>query len=101
MLNLSDARKCFRSCQKLGNQAFVIKKHCWADHPNRGFTTAEVLRLLLGGGHLKDNRFPTAQPNSFLWVCKDDDGDNVEIAVIIESKRIKAIAISAYRKDKL
>lgn len=99
-LKLTEAQKTYGECQRQGSSAFVIRRHCWADHPKRAFTKVEVLRLLLGKGLLQLNRFPSAKENSFLWICKDDDGDRVEIAVIIENGIIKATAISAYRDDK-
>ena len=100
-MKLKEARDCLEQCQKLGAAAFVIRRHCWADHPRRAFTQAEVLRLLLGKGHLKNNHYPAAKPSSFLWTCKDDDDESVEVAVIIEEEKIKVVAISAYRNDKL
>ncbi|NRA47342.1 MAG: hypothetical protein HRU09_20520 [Oligoflexales bacterium] len=100
-MKLKEARVCFKQCQDVGAGAFMVRRHCWVDHPKRAFTQAEVLRLLLGKGHLKNNHYPSAKPGSFLWTCKDDDDESVEIAVIIEEGKIKAIAISAYRNDKL
>lgn len=97
-MRLTDARVVFKLCQKKGPSGFLIKKHCWSDHPGRKFTMAEVLNLLLGSGILKDNRYPSAKLGSFLWVCRDKNNAQVEIAVIIEKTEILAIAISAYRE---
>ncbi|MBP6217250.1 MAG: hypothetical protein KA436_01540 [Oligoflexales bacterium] len=97
-MKLSEARSFFEVCRKRGENAFIIRKHCWKDHPERRFSPIELLNLLLGSGRLKSNPFPSAKPDSFLWCCKDRAGKNVEIAVIFESAKITAIAISAYRK---
>ena len=99
-MKLSQARSIYAECKKEGPSAFTIRRHCWADHPERKFTQAEVLRLLLGTGHLTLNQFPSAKPDSFIWTCKDDDNDRVEIVVIIKDNCIKATAISAYRESK-
>ena len=99
-MKLSEAKELFEACQRNGVSGFIIKKHCWKDHPERKFSQLEVLNLLLGKGVLKVNRFPSAKPDSFLWSCKDMFGKQVQIAIIFDNKSIVAIAISAYRESK-
>lgn len=98
LLKLSEARVLYSKCQKEGESAFIVRKHCWKDYPERKFSQIEVLNLLLGKGILKMNHFPSAKPNSFLWSCKDAASSNVEIVVILEDGLILAVAISAFRK---
>ncbi|MBF0363904.1 MAG: hypothetical protein HQK49_22990 [Oligoflexia bacterium] len=101
-MKLSEAKSVFKWCQDSGSKHFIIRKHCWEDHPRRCFTKLEVLNLLVGEGTLKDNKFPSAQRNSFLWCCKDKNGNDVQITVVINNyDEITAIAISAYRKDQI
>lgn len=97
-MKLSEAKIHFEACQRRGESAFVIRKHCWKDHPERRFSPIELLNLLLGSGQLKINHFPSAKPDSFLWYCKDRAGKNVEIAIVFENEKVTAIAISAYRR---
>jgi len=98
-LKLSEARVLFKKCQNIGLSGFVVRRHCWKDHPERLFTQMEILNLLLGKGNLRDNKMPSAKPDSFLWHCKDDENRSVQIAVVFnEDGRITAIAISAFRK---
>lgn len=99
-MRLTEARKVFSRCQLKGLDGFAIAKHCWADYPERKFTRAEVLNLLLGKGHLKTNSFPSAKNGSFLWHCKDKHDNNTQICVIVDGEKVIAFAISAYRSIK-
>ena len=98
VLKLSEARILYSGCQKIGESAFVIRRHCWKDHPDRRFSQIEVLNLLLGRGVLKTNHFPSAKADSFIWLCKDNQDRRVEIVVVLNDGQIQAIAISAYRE---
>ena len=79
-----------------------IRPHAWKDHPERKFTPLELLRLLRGRGLLKDNQYPTAQKNSFLGICKDDDSKKTEIAIIFEQHKSGhfIVIIHAFREVK-
>ena len=99
-MKLTEARALFNTCQEQGSTAFVIRRHCWADHLERQFSRIEILHLLLGAGHLVDNKYPSAALGSFLWFCKDKANRPVEVAVVFDDEpgAIVAVAISAYRE---
>ena len=99
-LRLGEAKKRMKAAQNFGDAAFVIRKHCWQDHVERKFTRLEVLNLLLGKGSLSDNFFPSAAPHSFIWRCRDLDGERVEITLIIRDDVVIITAISAWRKKR-
>jgi hypothetical protein len=99
-VKLTEAKILFEKCRNKSKGGFIIKRHCWADHQRRGFDREEVELLLYREGRLVLNRFPSAKPDSFLWECKDDFGENVEIVLLFDGEEIVATAISAYRKDK-
>ncbi len=100
LLKLLEAKNLFVRCLKRGQDGLIIKKHCWADYPERGFHRDEVRLLLEGKGRLTLNRFPSAKPDSFLWCCLDKTGKAVQIAVVLDEGKIVAYAISAFRKPK-
>jgi len=51
-----------------------------------------------------DNKMPSAQAGSFLWLCNDDAGSPCELAVRFEpldgNPRELILVVSAYRKIK-
>lgn len=85
-MKLKDARKLLIEIRDI-DEKISVRPHAWKDHPERRFTSLELVRLLRGRGILKDNQYPTAQPNSFLWICKDDDSRKTEIAIIFEKNK--------------
>lgn len=100
-MKLGEARKLFKEIRQ-DEERISVRPHAWKDYPGRGFSPLELIRLLGGRGVLKDNHYPSAQPGSFLWVCKDDDSRKTEIAIVFEQERSGQIIviIHAFREIK-
>lgn len=86
------------------NSRIVIKKHAYLDYPDRGFSPEEILDLCAGPGRLLDNRAASAKPDSYVWHCKDEESNSVELVVLIETKesphsRELLLVISAFRRS--
>lgn len=98
-MKLKDARKLFKEIREV-DERISVRPHAWKDHPERKFTALELVRLIRGSGGLHDNNFPSAQPGSFLWICKDDDGRKTEIAIVFEASKTGEliVIIHAYRE---
>ena len=75
--------------------------HAYRDHPERRFTAVEIVALVQGRGVLKDNKMPTAQPESFLWMCKDVADRRCELVVRFEALDSRpnelVLVVSAWR----
>lgn len=100
-MKLKEARIRFNEI-RVDEERISVRPHAWKDHPERKFTSLELVRLIKGRGILRDNSYPTAQPDSFLWVCKDDDTRKTEIAVIFGKNEAGdlIVIIHAYREVK-
>jgi hypothetical protein len=81
-MKLKEARELFHVLRT--QNAIEVRRHAWRDHPERGFSPLELIRLVQGKGALHDNRYPSALPNSFLWLCRDDEGRKTEVAILFE-----------------
>ncbi len=97
-MKLSEARRLFARLRDL--DAIEIRRHAWKDHPERGFSPLELVRLIKARGNLQDNKYPTAVTGSFLWICRDDDGRKTEMAIVFERNESgeMIMVIHAYRK---
>ena len=92
------------------NCTIVVKNHAFLDHPNRQFTNLEIINLVkFGKGLVKENNFPSAIENSFLFCTKDEQNEICELVLLIEELEIETesgptaeiiIVCSAYRKDR-
>ncbi len=97
-MKLKEARALFDRLRTF--RQVRIKKHAWKDHPERKFTPQELEELVLGSGLLTENKFPSAIPRSFLWVCKDQNKRRVEIGILFEKDDNEdwIIIVHAWRK---
>ena len=99
-LTLSSARTLFRELRK-DSGAIIIKRHAWADHPERHFTRDELLSLLRFGSEdlIENVMAATATFGSFLFSPKDDEGRECELALILdEVGSWKIVVIHAFRR---
>jgi hypothetical protein len=95
-LKLSDARLLFDRLKK--EKKIAVRPHAVSGHPERDFSYIEIKNLILGNGLLADNKFPSAIQNSFLWLCRDKFGKNVELVVILKQENDEIIiVVSAWR----
>jgi hypothetical protein len=81
--------------------AIVIRKHAYADHPERLFTRQELLSLVLSGrGEIFENNIAaTAKPGSFLPLLTDLEKRECEIALMLdEYGSWKIVVIHAFRR---
>ena len=96
-MKLADARVVFAGFRS-DRKFVVVLEHAYKAHPERLFTRAELITLIMQAkGLLNLNLYPTAIEGSFLFICRDDQNRNVEIAVLIEDK---IIAVHAFRRIK-
>jgi len=100
-MRLNEARKIFKEIRKI-DERISVRPHAWRDHPERRFTALELVRLIRGRGVLRDNKYPSAQPRSFLWACMDDDLRKAEVALVFEQDKSGdlIVIIHAYREVK-
>lgn len=98
-MTLTEARRKFDTLRADGSKV-IVRRHAWADYPKRNFSPAEIRALIAGSGVLRDNRVANPAPDSFVWHCKDDDGQACELAVVFETNEANelVIVISAYRE---
>lgn len=101
-MNLNDAKKLFfanrNSCK------ILVRPHAYKDHPNRAFSSNEILNLIKLNGTLKDNKAPSAIINSFVFHTKDDFDVECQLVVLFDSceENLTIIIVaSAWRKEKL
>lgn len=107
-MGLKDARRLFYKirdkCQ------IIVKKHAFADYPERGFSEREILHLVRSGsGPMEVNRSHEAIPGSHLFFPKDDLDRECKLVILIqvveiEDKELQGeeqiIVCSAYRELK-
>lgn len=83
-MRLVEARRKFRELRQDPTR-IAVRQHAWRDHPERRFSPPEIVELIhLAAGELRDNRAPTAQPESFVFHCKDGAGRRCELVVRFE-----------------
>jgi hypothetical protein len=83
-LKLRDAKILFDRVRKNAANIFP-RDHIFRDHPERLFTPDEIRSLVQSAGRLTDNnKMPTAQGGSFLWLCKDEADRRCELAIRFE-----------------
>ena len=99
-LTLTSARALFRKL-RLDRAAVIIRRHAYADHPERLFTREELLLLVQSGnGDINENNVaPSATFGSFLFRLTDDQGRACEIALLLDGDGSwKIIVIHAFRR---
>lgn len=94
-MKLTEARKLFDELRKQGK--IQVKYHAIHEHPERGFTRAEIFYLVseTTGRLSHNNKFPTSVEGSFFYECKDRAHRNVEIALVLEDN---IVVIHAFRR---
>lgn len=99
-MRLRDAQDKFDELRKdPGN--VVVRRHAWADHPERRFKPQEIKELVSRtGGILRDNHVDKPAPDSFVWHCKDADARKCEVTLKFEETDTGdlIIVISAFRR---
>lgn len=106
-MGLSQTRQRFFEIR--GTCQIVVKGHAYKDHPKRKFSEAEIKLLVkTKAGQILRNDFPSAIPDSVLFVLRDDKGRRCEIVLLIEESEITLptgttkkeliIVCSAYRE---
>ena len=102
-MNLTAARAKFQKLRQ-DSHRIRIKKHAWADHPDRGFTPGEIKNLVHeSSGILDDNRAASATDGSFVFRCYDRLKRRCELVVLFEEDEVSGellIVISAFRRVK-
>jgi hypothetical protein len=99
-LTLSSARVLFRSV-RVAAESVIIRRHAYADHPERLFTRQELLALVQSGqGELYENKTAaTAKFGSFLFRVGDDQKRECEIALFLDEQGSwKIVVIHAFRR---
>ncbi len=87
----------------------LIRKHAFADYPERGFSQMELIELVKKGtGRFEVNKSSEAINGSFLFYPKDEHGRECKLVVVIEILEIEnenpkegkkvIIVCSAYRR---
>ncbi len=100
----TEFEKLFHRLRK-DKSRIIVKKHAFKDYPERGFSPSEIVELIAGPGRLFDNKAATAKPNSYVWHCRDEDENEVELVVLIEVTYVPqeqglVLVISAFRRLK-
>lgn len=79
----------------------VIRKHAYADYPERGFSRQEVETLIrFGKGRVVENHSIDKIEGSFLFMVKDMRGQECKLVFLMEGDHtIVIIVCSAYRRQ--
>ena len=99
-LTLTSARALFRKL-RMEPTSVVIRRHAYADHPERLFTRQELLVLVQSGqGELyENNTAATAKFGSFLFRVADEQERECEIALFLDDQgEWKIVVIHAFRR---
>ena len=99
-LTLTSARGLFRKL-RMEPAAVIIRRHAYADHPERLFTREELLSLVLSGrGELYENNVATtAKFGSFLFRVADNEERECEIAMFLDEQGSwMIVVIHAFRR---
>ncbi|MBL7663521.1 MAG: hypothetical protein JNM93_00195 [Bacteriovoracaceae bacterium] len=88
----------------------IVKSHAYVDHPERNFTTDEIIDLIRNSrGRFTENESEVAIKGSYLFYPKDALGNECKLVVLIkkevevrqEGSEDKLIIVcSAYRDEK-
>lgn len=103
-MSKTEFEKLFHGLRK-DKSRIIVRKHAYKDYPERGFSPSEIIELIAGPGRLFDNKAATAKPNSYVWHCRDEDENDVELVVLIEmidvpEEQNMVLVISAFRRLK-
>ena len=99
-LTLNSARALFKKL-RVEPTAVIIRRHAYADYPERLFTRQELLSLVHSGhGELHENSFATtAKFGSFLFRVADNEERECAIALFLdEHGSWKIVVIHAFRR---
>ncbi len=99
-LTLTSARTLFKRLRG-ESAAVIVRRHAYADHPERLFTRQELLSLVQSGrGELYENNVATsAKFGSFLFRVSDDEERECEIALFLDEQGSwKIVVIHAFRR---
>lgn len=95
---LKETRAEFNSI-RTDTARIVVRPDATISHPERGFTSGEVIDLIQGSGILRDNHVDNPALDTYVWHCKDEAGIACEIAIVFGELDGKVIiAISAFRR---
>jgi hypothetical protein len=83
-VNLTDARRLFFEL-RAKNRIDVCEDHVIGDHPERGYSLDEVVRLVKTSGIFQDTTERTFLGERFYWRTKDIDGYDVRLVVEFEN----------------
>jgi hypothetical protein len=99
-LTLTSARALFKKL-RAEPTSVIIRRHAYADHPERLFTRQELLSLVqLGLGEIYENSVAaTAKFGSFLFRVADEEKRECEIALFLDDQgEWKIVVIHAFRR---
>lgn len=100
-MKLTEARTLFAQLRK-DERRIIVRRHAWADYPERGFTAGEIRQLVMESPAtlvLNAGDSPTA--GSFHFKPVDEQGRNCKLVVVLEVDPKSGhwiIVISAYRE---
>jgi hypothetical protein len=109
LVGLADDRKLFFEMR--GKCGIIVRRHAFADYPERGFSQREIVDLVRSGtGRFTINNSPEAIEGSYLFFPKDDLDRECKLVIKIETVQIEnedskegnqVIVCSAYRETEL
>ena len=79
-MKLKEAKKLFFKL-RAENRIDVCEEHVIDDHPERGYTTAEVLSLVKAAGSLTDTTDTNFLGKRFYWKTNDVEANRVRLVV--------------------
>ncbi len=83
-MRLNEARKLFNELREHGK--ITLSLHVKNDHKERLFNEKEIIYLIqhTKGKLVDNNKSPTATKGSFLYLCNDLSGRDVQAGVILK-----------------